>query len=381
MGKPNIVVTMGLQFGSEGKGQISGMIAEQWRPEVVVCANHPNAGHTYREPNSIKFIHRILPVGAIASGVKYVLIGPGAVVDPVALVAEVNELGRYGLWRNRHLIIHPNAAIVTPQDVDREQEFVKIGSTMKGSAEAVIRKMRRGLYGINTIRDAFRDLADKDYDAMRLLPVKPVIDAGCYDEAIDAASKILVEGAQGFSLGIHERFYPYGTSRDVSVHQVLADCRIPVGCPMYVMGVARSYPIRVANRFDASGQQIGTSGPCYWDQTEIDWKELKLEPELTTVTKLPRRIFTFSQTQIREAVRVTGANGVALTFCDYHPSVVTLIDQIGLIQQSAPVVSLSFGPEYGDVYDADKEALRNPNFSTITLQDVDYKKVIDGYFK
>jgi adenylosuccinate synthase len=81
--------------------------------------------------------------------------------------------------------------------------------------------------------------------------------------------------------------------------------------------VARTYPIRVANRFDDKGKMIGWSGPHYPDQEEIRWEQIGVAPELTTVTKLPRRIFTFSEQQIREAVRANGNVQVFLNFCNY----------------------------------------------------------------
>jgi hypothetical protein len=125
------------------------------------------------------------------------------------------------------------------------------------------------------------------------------------------AEHVIVEGAQGYGLSMYHGFYPYTTSRDVSVWQILADCGIPhdllptvMDLPdITVIGTCRTYPIRVANRFDTHGTQVGYSGPCYDDQLEISFEEIGQKVELTTVTKLPRRIFTFSEKQITEAVR------------------------------------------------------------------------------
>lgn len=362
-----VVVTQGMQFGSEGKGQISGMIAHQWRPDVVVCANHPNAGHTYNNLTGHKFVHRILPVGA-AESPDYILIGPGAVIDLIALRTEIDELAQQGRLANKTLVIHPNAAVVLPEHRESEKKFVKIGSTMKGSAEAVIQKMRRDIDNRNTFGHIFNELYNTLWeDCPDPTPPIPIVyDARVYDDVLRKAQRILVEGAQGFSLGIHERFYPYGTSRDVSTHQVLADCRIPFNFPVYVHGVARFYPIRVANRFNEAGEMIGTSGPFYPDQIELKWEDIGRKPELTTVTKLPRRIFTFSATQIREAARIMGVHGVSLTFADYALHSFQLRDLVGLIsEEAAPVHTLSMGPAYGDVYRVPHTALA----SALTMEE------------
>jgi hypothetical protein len=108
------------------------------------------------------------------------------------------------------------------------------------------------------------------------------------------------------------------------VPQVLSDCLIPLSAvrsqlvDLSIWGAARTFPIRVANRFNAEGQMIGWSGPCYPDQRELDWKEdLGMEPELTTVTKLPRRIFSFSMHQLLDSVRANDVNKIFMNFMNY----------------------------------------------------------------
>lgn len=344
-----VVVVQGLQFGSEGKGQICGLIANQWKPDTVVCANHPNAGHTYFDGFDKKFIHRTLPVAAVEKSVNHVLLGPGAVIDVPVLIDEIDRMAEAGRVSGKTFIVHPNAAVVFPHHREAEAKFVKIGSTMKGSAEAVIQKMRRDPNNKNTFSGVFNMLVDELTSAGT--PYNIICSATMYDEVINTSQRLLVEGAQGFSLGIHERFYPYGTSRDVSVHQVLADCRIPFGLPVYVHGVIRTYPIRVANRIAEDGTFLGTSGPCYPDQSEIKWSDLGREPELTTVTKLPRRIFTFSYKQLQEAIRVNGVHSLSLTFCDYfNPSSPHFEEMIHMIRLTAgqTPISYSFGPNFRD---------------------------------
>jgi adenylosuccinate synthase len=171
-----------------------------------------------------------------------------------------------------------------------------------------------------------------------------VVDASDYNQAVDEAENAIIEGAQGFSLSINQGFYPYTTSRDCTTNQLLSDCGIPHGkFGIHIIGVCRTLPIRVANR------PGGWSGPCYSDQREIQWSDIGIEPELTTVTKLPRRIFTFSETQIREAIRMNGVGSVFLNFCNY----VTVSETWELIEKitrsGAPVRWLGWGPKETDV--------------------------------
>ncbi len=365
-----ILTIQGLQFGSEAKGAIALLTAQTWLPDAVGCAWQPNAGHTvYIDGN--KYVHRMLPVGALAPSVKTIFIGPGATLDIPQLRAEIAAAG--GLLQGKVLIIHPNAAVLGPMDAENESALVSIGSTMKGSMRAQVRKMGRKAFDVDTPATA----QEADFTWGNDLPMGPrlYVSGAAYDTCMDNVTRLQLEGAQGFSLGMHSRFYPYCTSRDVSTAQLLADCRVPFPEPeaLHTIGVCRTFPIRVANRFK-EGIQVGTSGPCYSDQRELSWEDLGREAELTTVTKLPRRVFTFSIEQIREAARIMRPTVVALTFCDYlgNPSTrpwglyapAAVEDLIGPIEAAtkARVRYLTFGPEAAQQYEIANEAglLRQP---------------------
>lgn len=316
-----IVAVQGLQWGSEAKGSIASMIAHRWKPDTVATAWHPNAGHTAwigdgnKQP-ARKYVHSMLPIAALAPSVKTILMGPGSVIDADKLTAEMTNA--LLLIKGKRLIIHPAAAILCDYDVQGEKSLVAIGSTMKGSMHATVRKMGRGAFYPDVppvCREAWGWLMDTFGELINSVDIQ--VSEDLYDTCVDSARKILLEGAQGYGLGIHNsRFYPYCTSRDVSTAQLLADCRIPFQ-PVTTIGVCRTYPIRVANRFN-HGTQVGTSGSAYPGQHELDWGEaLHREPELTTVTKLPRRIFDFSMQQVHDAVRIMQPTFIALTFCDY----------------------------------------------------------------
>jgi len=123
-----------------------------------------------------------------------------------------------------------------------------------------------------------------------------------------------------------------------------------------VIGTARTYPIRVANRFDTHGTMVGYSGPVYDDQVEIDFETIGQLTELTTVTKLPRRIFTFSALQINDAIRMNGPDYVFLNFINYVKDRNELIAIVQAIEHTehAPIVKwLGAGPTTNDVYDTE----------------------------
>ena len=184
-----------------------------------------------------------------------------------------------------------------------------------------------------------------------------------YAYQLDSAENILVEGAQGYSLSMYHGFYPYTTSRDVSTAQLMADCGIPISpdYPLEVIGTARTFPIRVANRYNEHGEQVGFSGPNYPDQKEISFAEIGQDIELTTVTKLPRRIFTFSISQIKHAVRQCGIKEIFLNFANYVKEESALDAMIESISKhtGAKVRWLGYGPSVDDVVD-----LNSPDHGT-----------------
>jgi adenylosuccinate synthase len=335
-----------LQFGSTGKGLLAGWLAERNNYDTIVTAWSPNAGHTYIDSNGVKFVNTAIPNGIVSDGLKRILIGPGSVIDPDAFMAEMEK---YALYLDGvDIMIHENAAVVMPTHrAEEARSMFKIGSTMKGVGAAVIDKIKR---------DPSMNIIARD--ALVSTPLEGcVVSAQLYNHAVDKAEYAMLEGAQGFSLSINQGFYPFTTSRDCTVHQLLSDCAIPrhAAGSTRVIGCARTYPIRVANRFDADGKMIGTSGPCYDDQNEIEWERLGMAPELTTVTKLPRRIFTFSAQQIREAVRMNGVDEIFLNFVNYiekdnHPKAWKLGSYLDAVAAAgSKVTTTGWGPSAFDV--------------------------------
>ena len=138
-------------------------------------------------------------------------------------------------------------------------------------------------------------------------------------------SSVLVEVPQGHGLSLNGKFYPHCTSRDCTVMQAASDAAIHPSFVGPVMLVLRTFPIRVGNlmeippegkSWDAS-MEWGKSGDCYPDQKELTWDELGVEPEITTVTKRVRRVFTFSQQQLIEAMSASRPTHIFLSHVDY----------------------------------------------------------------
>lgn len=298
MKKIDLIVDM--QFGSTGKGLIAGYLADvmHTKYDVVVNANMPNAGHTYINADGVKMMHKVLPNGIIGNHVQVAMIGPGSVFSVEQLDKEIAQLKELGFWVPM-IMIHPCATVLQPEHAEVERATMSgISSTMQGSAEAMIAKIRRQV--------------DQHVIARDVLRGDPrVCTHEEWTKTIKQANYILAEGAQGFSLGVNQDFYPFCTSRDCSPARFLSDMGLPLALLNKVIGTARTYPIRVGNTAD------GFSGGWYPDQEEMEWSDIGIEPELTTVTQRPRRIATFSWDQIRDALFYIRPDEIFLNFANY----------------------------------------------------------------
>jgi adenylosuccinate synthase len=279
-----------LQFGSTGKGLLAGKLAREHEPDAVVTAWAPNAGHTFIDLRGRKYVHRMLANGVVSPNLKKVFIGPGSVIDTGILLKELDECKDH--LAGVQVFVHEMAAVVSPSDLEEEKSLVRIGSTMKGTSAAMCRKIRREPFAIAR-------------EVLKSVPQLCVVSDEEYRYHLSYSSIVQIEGAQGYSLGINSGFYPYTTSRECTIFQLAVDCALPA-LPDKTYGSLRTFPIRVANRYNEQGEQVGASGPCYSDQKEITWEEIGVEPEFTTVTKLKRRVFTFSKEQIMRAIQANG---------------------------------------------------------------------------
>lgn len=297
-----ITVVAGAQFGSEGKGAICGWLGERQVDEsdIAIRVAGPNAGHTVYDSEGRVFKFRALPVAAVTSSVCQLHIAAGSEIDPEVLLSEMNQAVEAGHRIDGRLSIHPSATILTPRHREAENLLGlvnTIGSTGKGIGGArADRIMRRA-------------------DTISALPTfKPYLsEDGPFD--LRDAGKVVVEGTQGYGLGLHTRFYPQVTSSDCRAIDFLSMAGISPWAEyvsnLRIILVARVYPIRVA----------GNSGPL---KGETTWERLGLPQEHTTVTNKVRRVGEPDWELVGEAVAANGGG-------DWHANIdlaVTMVDQM-----------------------------------------------------
>lgn len=363
MKKATVICDM--QFGSTGKGLIAGYLAERDQPDVVVTAWSANAGHTYINADGRKWVHCMLANGIVSPKLKTVLIGGGSQMSIPVLVSEI--MGSVDILKGKSILIHENACIIQQRHIDEEAgPMTKIGSTKKGCGSAMIDKIRRspdskivakhfiqGGLDIPDLRQSgtvgFEDIS-RHFEELGVC-VKVVSHAE-YMKVLHQAKRVQVEGAQGFSLGLHSGFYPYVTSRECTPAQICSDCSIPLAMVEKVVGTMRTYPIRVANRYNEHGEMVGWSGPAYQDQKELTWNQMGVIPEKTTVTKLTRRIFEFSKEQTLQGIRTVMPDEIFLNFANYCGSEGELSGIISEINNCGSTVTyIGWGDSVSDVED------------------------------
>lgn len=301
-GKANIIIDG--QWGSTGKGKLSGYLAQRNTVDVVSCDFMPNAGHTYVDDDGKKIITRQLPT-ALVNQDAMILINPGAALDVELLLKEIEEFGVEG-----RVMIHPHASIVTQEDKQTESENLKkIASTLKGCGSALSRKIMRS-----------GSLAGDDPRLKEFIGNTTSFTNGI----LTKGGTVLIEGAQGFDLSLnHGNKYPYVTSRDVTTMSILNNAGVPPVWLGDVYGCLRTYPIRVGNHIE-NGEMIGTSGHYYDDQKELDWEYITAKSgsvtpisETTTVTGKVRRVFNFSPSQLYNFVNICAPNKLFINFVNY----------------------------------------------------------------
>lgn len=324
------------QFGSTGKGLMACVYAEAGGQliDLVTTNAGPNSGHTaYLPTTGERVMTQQIPIAARTlweMGLSAQChLNAGAIIDPDILWREFQSIPK------SQFAIHPNAAIIEQCDRDEEASgsVASIASTGKGVGAALARKVLRRGNVANMLLDWWSGYV------MDLDPL--------HEQHFET---VLVETAQGFSLGINGRFYPHTTSRECTVMQAAADARIPRSEIKHVIACYRTFPIRVGNT------DQGSSGPGYSDQEETTWEAIGQTPELTSVTKRVRRVFTWSRQQFRESVAANEPTVIFLNFANYlqQGQLEKLLTQIRqdyrhVIGYNPPLILLGYGPYNGDV--------------------------------
>lgn len=324
-----------LALYSEGKGAVAGWIgrpaANEGREVLGVRVGGPNAGHTvygkcpldqlrpYEHcPKCNEFGHawalRQVPVVAVTNPEAALVIAAGSEVDPNVLMTEVQELTRAGYNVTDRLLVDRAATVLL--ESHRAAEAGKdlqrrLGSTAKGIGGARADRIFREAFTVGQVA-----ATDYPFPWPEMVEVGPGLDL--MERVLAEGGHVVIEGTQGYGLGLHTDYYPFVTSGDCRAVDFLSQAGIsPWGrfSPLYdegpdlrVIVCFRPYPIRVA----------GNSGPM---EGETSWDELGLSPEFTTVTQKMRRVGDWDPALVDGAIRANGGVGphlrLALTMGDH----------------------------------------------------------------
>lgn len=291
-----LICVVGGQYGSEAKGAVTARLALESSAPLVIRVGGPNAGHTVYDANATEWKLRHVPVGFVNPR-AWLALAAGSEINSEVLHKEINELESAGYEITERLTIDPQATILDQDHITREEVSTlnaRLGSTAKGVGAA---------------------RADRIWRTAEL--AGNLLNPGSVSELIEdyntVGRDVIIEGTQGWGLGLHAGQYPFCTSGDTRAIDMMAQAG---ACPwrwspydLEVWVVFRTRPIRVA----------GNSGPL---AQETSWADLGLPEEYTTVTKRVRRVGEWDPDLAAEAL---AANG--------HPSVsirvaVTMLDHL-----------------------------------------------------
>ncbi len=330
------VAVVGSQWGDEGKGKIVDWLSE--RADIIVrFQGGHNAGHTL-VVDGVTYKLSLLPSGVVRPN-KLSVIGNGVVVDPWALAREISQLRAQGLEISReNLRVADNATLILPfhGEMDGLREMAAgtnaIGTTKRGIGPAYEDKVGRrairvmDLVNLKTLRSKI-DRALTHHNALRRgLGVDEISGDDLYNQLVEIApsitpyidrvwqlldqqrregKRILFEGAQGAMLDIDHGTYPYVTSSNTVAGQAATGSGLGPHAITKVLGITKAYTTRVG------------SGPFPTEQNNETGRLLgERGHEFGTVTGRPRRCGWFDACFVRQTVKVSGIDGIALTKLD-----------------------------------------------------------------
>jgi adenylosuccinate synthase len=330
------VVVVGSQWGDEGKGKIVDWLSEQADIVVRFQGGH-NAGHTL-VIEGVTYKLSLLPSGVVRPG-KLSVIGNGVVLDPRALCKEIDGLAAQGVTVTPDTLrIAENACLILSlhQELDAMRESsnsaTRIGTTRRGIGPAYEDKVGRrairlmDLADIPALKPKIERLLAHHNALRRGLGMEEVSVAALHDELASVAprvlpfmdsvwslldrkrregKRILFEGAQGSLLDVDHGTYPYVTSSNTVAAQAATGSGLGPNSVGYVLGICKAYTTRVGE------------GPFPTEQLNEIGKTLgEKGREFGVVTGRPRRCGWFDAVLVRQTVRTSGIDGLALTKLD-----------------------------------------------------------------
>ena len=329
-----VQIILGAQWGDEGKGKVVDMLSEN----VDIVARYQggaNAGHTVCIGDKQYVLH-LLPSGMFHPQITCV-IGNGVVIDPTALLTEIQQLETAGITVHGRLLISHNAHLIMPYhkllDAIREQTAQRIGTTGRGIGPAYIDKfMRVGIRIVDLLnRDVLaaklkRNIAEKNeiltkvYGETRIDVDAIIAEYQEFDKRIDeyitdttlylhqalkAGKRIIAEGAQGAMLDVDHGTYPFVTSSNPTSGGACTGLGIPPTAVEGIIGVAKAYCTRVGE------------GPFPTEQQNPVGERLRtVGHEFGATTGRPRRCGWFDAVALQHSARVNGISRLVITKLD-----------------------------------------------------------------
>ena len=330
------VIVVGSQWGDEGKGKIVDWLSKEADVVVRFQGGH-NAGHTLVIDKNI-FKLRLLPSGIVREG-KISILGNGVVIDPWALLSEIKEIQKKGInVTQENFMISESASLILPfhQEMDEIRENAagkkKIGTTKRGigpcyedkvgrrsirvmdlrSESNLDNRLENVLIHHNAIRKGLKKkLYKKNELKKRLLKIAPEILKFAQPvwlklyELQKNRKKILFEGAQGILLDVDHGTYPYVTSSNTVPAMAATGSGSGPNKIGYILGITKAYTTRVGSGpfptelKDKIGESLGRRGK-----------------EFGTVTARKRRCGWFDGVLVKQTIKISGINGIALTKLD-----------------------------------------------------------------
>ncbi len=330
------VIVVGSQWGDEGKGKIVDWLSSEADVVVRFQGGH-NAGHTLVIDKKI-FKLRLLPSGIVREK-KISILGNGVVIDPWALLDEIKEIKNQGInVTEKNFMISESASLILPfhQEMDEIREDSagksKIGTTRRGIGPCYEDKVGRRSIRVmdlrsesnldsrlenvlahhNAIRKGLnKKIYKKDELKKKLLKIAPEILKYAkpvwieLDKFIKNRKKILFEGAQGILLDVDHGTYPFVTSSNTVPSMASTGTGLGPDKLNYILGITKAYTTRVG------------SGPFPTElNNEIGESLGKKGKEFGTVTARKRRCGWFDGVLVRQTIKISGINGIALTKLD-----------------------------------------------------------------
>ena len=329
------IAVVGAQWGDEGKGKVVDYLAGSFDYSARYGGGH-NAGHTVIIDGR-RFVLQLIPCGILRPG-KKAMIGAGVVVDPAALVAEVDNIQKAGVEVDGRLFLSNRAHLIFPfhRELEKSAEAARgphrIGTTSRGIGPAYEDKMARSGLRVSDLMDMERFARKLE----RVIEEKDALSRACYGQGIDSAAivdtyrelgarirgfvadtsalvngaldegkSILFEGAQGTMLDIDHGTYPYVTSSSATAGGACTGLGVSPTRVTGVIGVTKAYTTRVGG------------GPFPTEMPDLDAQAVRDRgKEYGAVTGRPRRCGWLDLVMLGYAVQVNGINSLVVTKLD-----------------------------------------------------------------